>query len=116
MKILLVQLDASDDDPLTAGLNETGHDLRIVATAAEARTPWGEWRPDVIVARLEAESARTLDLVESLVAQRPLAGAPLLVTGGNELGITAARRRFPEASFARLDSVETALASIEAGE
>ena len=116
MKILLVHLGDTDGRELAASLEESANDLRIVSHLDQARTPWTGWRPDVVVALLAADSAKALDLVDALLSQRPLVGAPLLVTGGNELAITAARRRFPEASFARLDTVETALASIVAGE
>ena len=116
MKILLVHLGGAEGDELTASLAESSNDVVVVSGLGDARTPWTGWRPDVVVALLEADSAKALDLVEALLTQRPLAGAALLVTGGNELAITAARRRFPDASFARLDSVETALASIVAGE
>ena len=40
----------------------------------------------------------------------------ILVTGANEVAITAARRRFPDASFCRPDAVHTSIASIEAEE
>lgn len=116
MKILLVHLGGTDGDALAASLEESANDLRTVSRADDAKAPWTGWTPDVVVAVLAADHARALDLVASLVAQRPLAGVPLLVTGGNELAIIAARRRFPDASFARPDAVETALASIVAGE
>lgn len=116
MRILLVHLGANDDDDLVAAVREFGHDVRVVTKPQDVGEPWTEHRPDVIVVRLEADSARCLDVLEALASKRHLVGAPILVTGGNELAITAARRRFPDASFARLDALQTALASIEAGE
>lgn len=116
MRLLLVHLGAGDDDELVATLREFGHEVRVLVREDEARLPWDDYRPSVIVARLESDSARCLDVVDALVSARALAAAPILVTGGNELAITAARRRFPDASFARVDAVQTALASIEAGE
>jgi chemotaxis response regulator CheB len=97
-------------------MRDTGHTVRVAGAAADADLPWTDFHPDVVVARLESESAAGLDLLERILAKRPLIGAPLLVTGGNELALEAARRRFPEASFARLDTLTTALASIEAEE
>ena len=113
MKVLLVHVGASLDDPLAASLSDWGHSVRLATSDADAALPWTDYRPDVILARLEGDSAKGLDLLEKLASKRPLVGAPVLVTGGNELAVTAARRRFPDASFARIDAVATALASIE---
>lgn len=115
MKILLVHLGAAPGDELVDALTEFGHDVRIVADAAGAALPPG-FAPDVIVARLENDAAQGLDVVAAIRSVRGATRLPLLVTGGNELALTAARRRFPEANFARIDTVQTALASIEAGE
>lgn len=114
MKILLVEHDASGGGELTANLAEFGHVVRVVRSA-QPEPPAG-FRPDVVLGRLEGESAAGLDLLEQVTVRRGLAGAPILVTGSNEVALSAARRRFPEASFARLDAVLTALASIEAEE
>lgn len=116
MKILLVHLGGSADDELAAALREYGHDVRVASNADDGDAPWEDYRPGALVARLEADTAQCLDLVAAIAARPGLGSVPILVTGGNELAVTAARRRFPDASFARLDTVQTALASLEAGE
>jgi CheY-like chemotaxis protein len=116
VKILYFHMGADAADPVAADLREFGHSVLVAGGPADLDLPWDDFRPDVIVARLESEAAKGLDVLERLVSKRPLVGAPLLVTGGNELALTAARRLFPDASFARLDALATALASIEAGE
>lgn len=116
MKILLIHLGAADGGELSDSLREYGHVVRAVANAADVKLPWIDFQPDVIVVRLESDAAAGLDAAEAIAAKRALVGAPMLVTGSNEVALEAARRRFPDASFARLDHVMTALASIEANE
>jgi hypothetical protein len=115
VRLLLVESEPDPRDPLADALKDAGHEVRTPAEAAPqpATLPW---RCDVIVIRLERDAAAMLDQVTLLTSDRPFVGAPLLFTGGNELALTAARRRFPEANFVRLDNLATALASIEAGE
>ena len=115
MNILLIHL-GTGVDALAESLREFGHHVRILRSAADAAGPLSGAAPDVIVARLESDAAAALEVMDGLASQRALCGVPLLITGSNEVGITAARRRFPQASFARLDAVQTTLASIEAGE
>jgi len=119
MRILLVHLggaQSAPEDDLHAILRDFGHDVRLVTDENGPPDAWEGFHADVLVARLETDSARALDFLSDLTSKPPLVGAPILVTGRNELAIIAARRRFPEASFARLDTVQTALASMEAGE
>lgn len=116
MKIVLVDLGAPDGRDLAGSLRDVGHVVRVASGAADAGLPWTDFAPDVLVVRLEADAAAGLDLAAAIAAKPTMAGAPLLVTGSNEVALEAARRRFPEASFARLDHVVTALASIEADE
>lgn len=120
MKILMFHPGATDDDDLSAALREFGHDVHVVEEGAEpvppspAGTP--SFRPDVVVVRLDEDAAATLDAVHRLLRARSLPPAPLLFTGRNELALASARRRFPDASFARSDLVATALESLHAGE
>ena len=115
MRVLIVESKTEPRDPLFAELAEVGHEAR---DAQEAIVPVGEipWKPDVLVVRLEKDSAAVLDSAERLLSDRRFAGAPLLFTGGNELALMSARRRFPDASFVRIDQIVTALASLEANE
>jgi len=116
VKILLFHMGAVDADPLAESLREFGHSVRVAGGRADAELPWDDFHADVIVARLESEAAKGLDVLDLILSKRPLVGAPLLVTGGNELALTAARRRFPDANFTRIDALQTALASLESDE
>lgn len=119
MRILLVHLGGAQtgpEDDLHGILRDFGHDVRLVTDESTPPESWRDFHADVLVARLETDAARALDFLSEVTSKPPLVGAPILVTGRNELAIIAARRRFPEASFARLDTVPTALASMEAGE
>lgn len=120
MRVLLVESRTVESETAAGApagfaedLREAGHEVRSRAAAAADVIPW---KPDVLLVRLESDSAALLDHVERISSERMYVGAPILFTGGNELALTAARRRFPDASFARLDNVATALASLEAGE
>jgi hypothetical protein len=113
--VLLVESEtaAGAASGLAEDLREAGHEVRPRGAASGDAAPW---KPDVLLVRLESDSAAVLDAVDRIAGERSFVGAQLLFTGGNELALTAARRRFPDASFARLDNVATALASIEANE
>ena len=125
MKILMFHPGATDDDDLAADLREFGHDVQVIEEApqrpppavapAQPGTP-PPFRPDVVVVRLDEDAAATLDAVQRMVKAHALPPAPFLFTGRNELALAAARRRFPDGSFARSDLVATALESLHQGE
>lgn len=120
MNVLVIESESDPNDPLWADLGEAGHSARTRAEAGisggavpEASAADGAWTPDVFLVRLDHDAAALLDETDLIARARRFAGAAILFTGGNELALTAARRRFPQANFARGDQVLTALASIE---
>ncbi|MCG3135559.1 MAG: hypothetical protein HMLKMBBP_03266 [Planctomycetes bacterium] len=115
MNVLVVEADTDPHDPLWADLAEAGHAARGRAEAGISRGGVTEesWVPDVVLVRLDRDAAAVLDDAASILRTRRMSRAAVLFTGGNELALASARRRFPEANFARADQVLTALASIE---
>jgi hypothetical protein len=130
VNVLLLAADTLPNDPLLADLVEGGHEVRSPrevsdpvaprsaggGSGRESRSPPAPWKPQVFLIRLDTEPARVLDEADLLARTRSWGDVPLLFTGGNELALAAARRRFPDASFVREDHVATALASLESGE
>jgi DNA-binding response OmpR family regulator len=108
MRILLLHLDPARGDEIAASLAEHGHAVTTVTealTVAEA--------PDVFVVCPEASPQLALDLAARIGADASLAAVSILFAGGTQAALTEAQRRFPRASFTRLDALATALASME---
>jgi len=108
MKILLLHLDAPRREELAVSLRDDGHDVTAVSAA-----PSPPFTPDVFVVCLEASPQRTLDFAAKIGAGAKVQAASILFVGGTPAALAEAQRRFPTASFARLDSLSTALASME---
>jgi len=108
MRILLLHLDPARLDELAASLGDDGH----------AVTPISDEQPltesfDVFVVCAEASPQIALDLAAKIGADARLAAASILFAGGTQAALTEAQRRFPRASFTRIDALVTALASME---
>lgn len=108
MRILLLHLDPARGEELAESMREDGHEVTWVSDAARP-----EQTPDVIVVCPESSPQRTLDLAARLGADSNVQAASILFVGGTPAALAEAQRRFPKASFARLDALATALASME---
>jgi hypothetical protein len=108
MKILVLHLDPARRDALAASLREDGHDVTAVSAP-----PLPTFTPEVFVVCTEASPQRTLDLAAKIGADAQVEGAAILFAGGTPAALTEAQRRFPKASFTRLDALSTSLASME---
>jgi len=108
MKILLLHLDAVRRDALAEAIREDGHEVTAVSAA-----PSPPFTPDVFVVCLEASAQRALDLAAKIGAGAQVAVPSILFVGGPAAALAEAQRRFPTASFARMDALPTALASME---
>ena len=109
MRILLLHLDPARRDELAASLTDEGHAVTAVSEANPVTEP-----VDVFVVCPEAEPQLALDLAAKIGADARLAAVSILFAGGTQAALTEAQRRFPRASFARLDALSTALASMDA--
>jgi hypothetical protein len=109
MKILLLHLDPSGRDTLAASLVDDGHDVEAVSDLPEARP---KAPPTVVVVCLEEAPQRALDLAARLGDAVGVDAASVLFVGGSKAALAEAQRRFPKASFSRLDALSTALASM----
>src|SRR5688572_324909 len=113
MNVLLLHLDAPAAAAMAQQLEDDGHSLTLAcdtAAALAARPP----SPHVLVVCLDAQPQRTLDLAARLGAGTEVPTQQILFVGGSSASLGEAQRRFPKASFARLDSLSTSLASMEA--
>ena len=108
MKILVLHLDSAHGDALAATLREDGHEVTAVSAAAAPL-----FAPDVLVICLDAGPQRTLDVAAKLAASAGAQAASMLFVGGTSAALGEAQRRFPTASFTRIDALSTALASME---
>ena len=107
MNILVLHLDPHELEVLAASIADDGHDVTAVSAPAPVPVP-----PDVVVVCLDAEPQRTLDLAARIGADAKVEVASILFVGGTQSALKEAQRRFPTASFARLDTLRTALASM----
>jgi hypothetical protein len=108
MKILLLHLDPARRETLAASIRDDGHDVTAVSAA-----PSPPFTPDVFVVCLDAAPQRALDLAAKVGAAAGVSAASMLFVGGPPAALAEAQRRFPTASFARIDALPTALASME---
>jgi len=108
MKILLLHLDPASREVLAETIRDDGHDVTAVSAA-----PSQPFTPDVFVVCLDAAPQRALDFAAKIGAGAGVAVASILFVGGPPAALAEAQRRFPNASFARIDSLPTALASME---
>jgi hypothetical protein len=108
MKVLLLHLDATGRDAIADSLREDGHDVH-----AAASPPSPGFVPAALVVCLDSQPQRTLDLAGRVGAESGVAAASILFVGGTHAAMQEAQRRFPRASFARLDALSTALASMD---
>ena len=107
MKVLLLHLDPSERDALAASIADDGHDVTAVSAPVPIPVP-----PDVVMVCLDTEPQRTLDLAARIGADAHVEVASILFVGGTQAALKEAQRRFPTASFARIDTLRTALASM----
>jgi hypothetical protein len=70
--------------------------------------------PTAVVVCLDEAPQRTLDLAARLGDAVGVDAASVLFVGGTTAALQEAQFRFPKASFARLDALSTALASMGA--
>lgn len=108
MRVMLVHLDPAAAERLLESLRDDGHEVTLVVTPPGASTS----PPDVVVVCLDAQPQRTLDLAARIATATQTPAPSLLFAGGTPSALQEAQRRFPKASFARLDSLSTALASM----
>ena len=108
MRILLLHLDPVRGEEVAASLAEHGHSVTTVTEAQTVTDP-----PDVFVVCPETSPQLALDLAARIGAETNLAAVSILFAGGTQAALTEAQRRFPRASFTRLDALATALASME---
>ena len=108
MRILLLHLDAERRDEIANSLVEDGHYVIAVSDEQPLTEPF-----DVFVVCPEASPQLSLDLAARIGSDARLAAASILFAGGTQAALTEAQRRFPRASFTRLDALATALASME---
>ncbi len=108
MRLLLLHLDEARAAEVAQSLEDDGHHV----TLADESSPDGV-RPDVFVVCLDAQPQRALDLAARLGAARGVPATSILFSGGSPAALTEAQRRFPKASFTRVDALMTALASME---
>ena len=112
MNVLLLHLDAEQASKMADGLREDGHDVTVAtdeASVAAAKPP----SPHVLVVCLDAGSRRTLDLAAHRGGAAAVPAASMLFVGGTTPLLREAQKRFPNASFSRIDQLSTALASME---
>ncbi len=109
MKILLLHLDPAGRDALAASLVDDGHDVEAVS-ALPTKRPAAP--PAAVVVCLEEAPQRALDLAAKLGDAVGVDAASVLFVGGTTAALAEAQRRFPKASFSRLDALSTALASM----
>jgi hypothetical protein len=110
MKILLLHLRPAARDALAASLIDDGHDVDAVSDLPGKRgNP-----PAAVVVCLDESPQRALDMAARLGDAVGVDAASVLFVGGTTAALAEAQRRFPKASFARLDALSTALASMGA--
>ncbi len=109
MHIHLVQPDEASARALADDFEELGHDVEVDESTA-ADVPDGT--PDALVVCLDAAPETALERAAVLAERRRLRSVPLLFAGGTEHWLTEAQRRFPRASFARMDVLHNAVASL----
>jgi hypothetical protein len=109
MKVLLLHLDGPARDAMASGLRDDGHD--VVAVAAPPSPPAA---CEVFVVCLDAQPLRTLDLAAKIGAESGVAATSILFAGGTTAALQEAERRFPKASFSRVEALSTAIASMDA--
>ena len=107
MRIVLLHLDPARRDEIAVSLEEHGHSVTAISDAQQLSDP-----PDVFVICPEASPQLALDLAARIGADARLAAVSMLFAGGTQAALTEAQRRFPRASFTRLDALATALASM----
>ncbi len=109
MRILLLHLGRAGREAVAASLADDGHDVVAVSDlAAPARGA----RPAAAVVCLDDAPQRALDLAARLGDAVGVDAASVLFVGGTQAALSEAQRRFPKASFARIDALSTALASL----
>jgi hypothetical protein len=108
MNVLLFHLDAAGRDTLAGTIRDDGHEVTAVSAAPDVPVV-----PDVFVVCLDASPQRALDLAAKIAAAAQVAVPSMLFVGGPPAALAEAQRRFPSASFARIDALATALASME---
>src|SRR5262245_56478286 len=106
MKVLLLHLDAPGRDAMASALRDDGHE--VVAVAAPPSPPA---QAEVIVVCLDAQPQRTLDLAARIGSESGVPATSFLFAGGGAGALQEAERRFPKASFCRVNALSTALAS-----
>lgn len=97
---------------MAEGLRDDGHHVTVAtdaASVAAAAPP----SPHVLVVCLDAQSHRTLDLAAHRGGAAAVPAASMLFVGGTQSSLREAQKRFSNASFARIDQLSTALASME---
>ena len=112
MKILLVYADAEAGPELATDLEGSGHEVRWVPDSSPEHMSVRDATPEAIVASVEGDADEALAAVRALRAQKIYRAVPVLFTGNDEEGLAAALSDFPKASFARKDTLHTALASM----
>jgi hypothetical protein len=108
MNVILLHLDEACRDQMAAELRDDGHHVRAVSEETGSSDA-----PDVLVVCLDVQAQRTLDLAARVGADCGVQAASILFVGGSPAALSEAQRRFPKASFARSDSLSTALASMQ---
>jgi hypothetical protein len=108
MRILLLHLDPAGRDALAASLVDDGHDVAAVSELPARRGA----PPSAVVVCLDGAPQRALDMAARLGDAVGVDAASILFVGGTTAALAEAQRRFPKASFSRLDALSTALASL----
>jgi len=109
MRILLLHLDPKARDALAAELADEGHDVVAVSDLPKDRRGAP---PAAVVVCLDAAPRKTLELAAGLGDAFGVDAASVLFVGGPTAALAEAQRRFPKASFARIDALSTALMSL----
>jgi hypothetical protein len=113
MRILLLH-SGEDADAMAERLRGDGHHVRTVADVPADAGPRPADPAQVLVVCLDSQPQRTLDLAARVGDTAHVPSTSMLFVGGTPAVLVEAQRRFPKASFARLDALSTALASMEA--
>ena len=112
MRVLLLHLDSAARDALAASLADEGHDVVAVSglPARRAGPP-----PAAVVVCLDEAPQKALEAAAGLGDAVGVDAASILFVGGPTAALAEAQRRFPKASFSRMDALSTALASMTSG-